>query len=181
MAARLKARYESEIRPVLKKRFGYTNVYQTPVLHKIILNMGVGDAIQDNRRLEEALQHLTVIAGQRPNVRRARKAISNFKLRAGMPIGIAVTLRGARMYEFMDRLVTVVMPRIRDFRGVSPRSFDGHGNYSLGIKEQIVFPEIDYDKVEKIRGLDVTFCTSARTDEEARELLEALGMPFRSS
>jgi large subunit ribosomal protein L5 len=152
-----------------------------PRLTKIVLNMGVGDAIQDARRLEEAQGHLAQITGQRPAVRRARKSIASFKLREGMPVGLVVSLRRARMYEFFDRLVSVTMPRIRDFRGVNPRSFDGHGNYTLGLREQIVFPEIDYDKVEKIRGMDVTICTSARNDEEARGLLEAMGMPFRGS
>jgi large subunit ribosomal protein L5 len=178
---RMKDRYFAEIRPALMKRYGYENVHQAPRLLKVVLNMGVGDAIQDARRLEEATQHLALISGQKPAVRRARKSIASFKLREGMAIGVTVNLRRARMYEFVDRLVTVVMPRIRDFRGVSGKSFDGRGNYTLGVKEQIVFPEINYDKVEKVRGLDITFVTSARNDEEARGLLEALGVPFRTS
>jgi large subunit ribosomal protein L5 len=178
---RLREKYEQEVHSSLLKRFSYGNKHQVPRLTKIVVNMGVGDAIQDAKRLEEAQKHLAQVTGQQPSVRRARKSIASFKLREGMPIGAMVTLRRIRMYEFLDRLISVVMPRIRDFRGISPRSFDGHGNYTLGLKEQIVFPEIDYDKVEKVRGMDIVICTSARTDEEARELLTGLGMPFRVS
>ncbi len=178
MPARLKERYESEIRPDLVKRFGYTTPMQTPRLTKITLNMGVGEAKQDSKMLEAATEQLATIAGQQPSVRRARKSIANFKLREGMPVGVAVTLRGERSYEFLDRLMSVAIPRIRDFRGLSPRSFDGRGNYSLGIREQIIFPEIDYDSIDQVRGLDVTIATSAPTDEEAFVLLELFGMPF---
>ncbi len=176
---RFKARYESEIKPALIERFGYSSSMQAPRLLKITVNMGVGDAKQDSNMLEAAQTQLGIITGQRPNVRRARKSIANFKLREQMPVGVSVTLRDARMYEFLDRLLSVAIPRIRDFRGLSPRSFDGRGNYSMGIREQIIFPEIDYDAIDQVRGLDVTFTTSARTDEEAFALLEAFGMPFR--
>src|SRR5947209_19639864 len=175
---RLKARYESEIRPQLMQRFGYETVMQAPRLEKITLNMGIGDAKQDSNVLDAALEQLATIAGQRPSVRRARKSIAAFKLRDGMPVGVAVTLRDARMYEFLDRLMSVAIPRIRDFRGLNPRSFDGRGNYSIGVREQIIFPEIDYDRIDQVRGLDVTITTTAQTDEEAFTLLEALGMPF---
>jgi large subunit ribosomal protein L5 len=175
---RLKSRYEAEIRPQLMQRFGYGSVMQAPRLVKITLNMGVGDAKQDSNVLDAALEQLATIAGQRPSVRRARKSIAAFKLRDGMPVGVAVTLRGARMYEFLDRLMSVAIPRIRDFRGLNPRSFDGRGNYSLGVREQIIFPEIDYDSIDQVRGLDVTFTTTAATDEEAFALLDAFGMPF---
>src|SRR5256885_5780361 len=178
MPARLKERYESEIRPDLVKRFGYTTPMQAPRLTKITLNMGVGEAKQDSKMLEAATEQLATIAGQQPSVRRARKSIANFKLREGMPVGVAVTLRGERSYEFLDRLMSVAIPRIRDFRGLSPRSFDGRGNYSLGIREQLIFPEIDYDSIDQVRGLDVTITTSAGSDEEAFELLLGLGMPF---
>jgi len=178
MPARLKERYESEIRPDLVKRFGYTTPMQTPRLTKITLNMGVGEAKQDSKMLEAATEQLATIAGQQPSVRRARKSIANFKLREGMPVGVAVTLRGERSYEFLDRLMSIAIPRIRDFRGLSPRSFDGRGNYSLGIREQIIFPEIDYDSIDQVRGLDITITTSAPGDEESMALLEALGMPF---
>jgi large subunit ribosomal protein L5 len=176
---RFKTRYREEILPALMERFGYATPMQAPRLLKITLNMGVGDAKQDTNMLEAALEQLTVIAGQRPNVRRARKSIANFKLREEMPVGVAVTLRDARMYEFLDRLLSVAIPRIRDFRGLNPRSFDGRGNYSMGVREQIIFPEIDYDSIDQVRGLDVTISTSAQTDEEAFALLEAFGMPFR--
>ena len=175
---RLKERYEQEIRPQLRERFGYPNVMQVPRLQKIAVNMGVGDAKQDSKVLESARDQLATITGQQPNVRRARKSIAGFKLREQMPVGVAVTLRGARMYEFLDRLMSVAIPRIRDFRGLSPRSFDGRGNYSLGIREQIIFPEIDYDAIDQVRGLDVTFTTTATSDEEAFALLQAFGMPF---
>ena len=176
---RLKTRYEEEIRPELIRRFGYTSPMEAPRLVKITLNMGVGDAKQDSSPLEAATQQLATIAGQKPNVRRARKSIAAFKLREHMPVGVAVTLRDARMYEFLDRLMSVALPRVRDFRGLSSRSFDGRGNYSLGIREQIIFPEIDYDSIDQVRGLDVTITTSAASDEEAFELLRRFGMPFR--
>ena len=178
MPARLKERYESEIRPDLVKRFGYTTPMQAPRITKITLNMGVGEAKQDSKMLDAATEQLATIAGQQPSVRRARKSIANFKLREGMPVGVAVTLRGERSYEFLDRLMSVAIPRIRDFRGLSPRSFDGRGNYSLGIREQIIFPEIDYDAIDQVRGLDVTITTTAASDEEAFALLLAFGMPF---
>jgi large subunit ribosomal protein L5 len=176
--ARLKVRYLEEIRPALMQRFGYSSIMQVPRIEKITLNMGVGDAKQDSKMLEAAQQQLATIAGQKPNVRRARKSIANFKLREGMPVGLAVTLRDARAYEFLDRLMSVAIPRIRDFRGLKANAFDGRGNYSLGIREQIIFPEIDYDAVDQVRGLDVTITTSAKTDVEAFALLEAFGMPF---
>jgi large subunit ribosomal protein L5 len=176
--ARLKDRYEQEIRPALMKRFNYSTPMQAPRITKITLNMGVGEAKQDSKMLEAAQEQLATIAGQKPNVRRARKSIANFKLREGMPVGVAVTLRRTRSYEFLDRLMSIAIPRIRDFRGLSPRSFDGRGNYSIGIREQIIFPEIDYDSIDQVRGLDVTITTSAPNDEEAFALLEAFGMPF---
>jgi large subunit ribosomal protein L5 len=177
--ARLKERYEQEIRPRLGERFGYRSAMEVPRIEKITLNMGIGDAKQDSNVLDGAMEQLATIAGQRPNVRRARKSIAAFKLRAGMPVGATVTLRGARMYEFLDRLMSVAIPRVRDFRGLSPRSFDGRGNYSLGIREQIIFPEVDYDSIDQVRGLDVTITTTAGSDEEALALLQELGMPFR--
>jgi large subunit ribosomal protein L5 len=176
---RLKERYEREIRPELQSRFGYDSPMQIPRLVKIALNMGVGDAKQDTRMLEAAQEQLAIIAGQRPSIRRARKSIAAFKLREGMPVGVAVTLRDARMYEFLDRLQSVAIPRIRDFRGLDPRSFDGRGNYSMGVREQIIFPEVDYDQIDQVRGLDITIATTATTDAEAFVLLELLGMPFR--
>jgi large subunit ribosomal protein L5 len=176
--ARLKTRYLEEIRPALVERFGYTTVMQAPRIEKIVLNMGVGEAKQDSRMLEAATEQLATIAGQRPSVRRARMSIAAFKLREGMPVGLAVTLRGERAYEFLDRLMSVAIPRIRDFRGLKRTSFDGRGNYALGLREQIIFPEIDYDAIDQVRGLDVVITTSARTDEEALALLEAFGMPF---
>ena len=169
----------TEVSPQLKTRLGYNNIMQLPKLEKIVLSIGLGEAIQDAKALEAAEKDLATISGQRPVTTRAKKSISSFKLRAGMPIGMMVTLRGKRMYDFFDKLVNVVLPRFRDFRGVSRDSFDGRGNYSLGIKEQIVFPEIDYDKVEKIRGFEVTIVTTAKNDDEARGLLELMGMPFR--
>src|SRR3982075_1070345 len=178
MPARLKERYESEIKPDLVKRFGYTTPMQAPRITKITLNMGVGEAKQDSKMLESAVEQLATIAGQQPSVRRARKSIANFKLRDGMPVGVAVTLRGERSYEFLDRLMSIAIPRIRDFRGLNPRSFDGRGNYSLGIREQIIFPEVDYDSIDQVRGLDVTITTTAASDEEAFALLEAFGTPF---
>jgi large subunit ribosomal protein L5 len=176
--ARLKTRYESEIRPSLLERFGYSSPMQAPAISKITLNMGVGDGKQDSKIIDAATEQLATIAGQRPNIRRARKSIANFKLREGMPVGVSVTLRGERGYEFLDRLMSVAIPRIRDFRGLNPRAFDGRGNYSMGVREQIIFPEIDYDAVDQVRGLDITITTSARTDAEAFALLEAFGFPF---
>jgi large subunit ribosomal protein L5 len=180
MAARLKERYEREVKRELMRRFGYSSPMQSPRVEKITLNMGVGDAKLNTAMLDAASEQLAVISGQKPAVRRARKSIANFKLRAGMPVGVKVTLRGERMYEMLDRLQSIAIPRIRDFRGLNPRSFDGRGNYSLGIKAQIIFPEVDYDSIDQIRGLDVTITTSAKSDEEARELLRLLGMPFRT-
>ncbi len=176
--SRLKSRYEEEIRPALIERFQYSTPMQAPAIKKITLNMGVGDAKQDTKVLEAATEQLATIAGQRPSVRRARKSIAAFKLREGMPVGVSVTLRGERSYEFLDRLMSVAIPRIRDFRGLNPRSFDGRGNYSMGVREQIIFPEIDYDTIDQTRGLDITITTSARSDLEAFALLEAFGFPF---
>src|SRR4051812_40458 len=176
--ARLKTRYVEEIRPALMERFGYSSIMQVPRIEKITLNMGVGEAKQDSRMLENAQEQLATIAGQKPNVRRARKSIAAFKLREEMPVGLSVTLRQERAYEFLDRLLSVAIPRIRDFRGLKTTSFDGRGNYSIGIREQIIFPEIDYDKVDQVRGLDVTITTTARSDAEAFALLQAFGMPF---
>jgi large subunit ribosomal protein L5 len=176
---RLAKFYEQSVRPALVQKFKYTSAMQAPRMQKIVLNMGVGDALQDQKLMDAAMNELGQITGQRPAVRRAKKSISNFKLREGVPVGCAVTLRGARMYEFYDRLVNVAVPRIRDFRGLNPRSFDGRGNYTMGLTEQIIFPEINYDKVGKVRGMDVTIVTSARTDEEGRELLKLMNMPFR--
>ena len=176
--ARLKTRYNESIREQLKEKFGYSSVMQAPKLQKVTLNMGVGEAKQDSKMLDRAQEELATIAGQKPNVRRAKKSVAAFKLREGMPVGLTVTLRGVRAYEFLDRLTSVAIPRIRDFRGLSPRSFDGRGNYSMGIREQIIFPEIDYDAVDQVRGLDVAITTTAQTDAEAYALLEAFGMPF---
>jgi large subunit ribosomal protein L5 len=176
--ARLKDRYNEEIRPALVQRFGYSSIMETPKLVKVTLNMGVGEAKQDAKMLEAAREQLATIAGQQPNIRRARKSVAAFKLREGMPVGLTVTLRQERAYEFLDRLTSVAIPRLRDFRGLSPRSFDGRGNYSMGIREQIIFPEIDYDSIDQVRGLDVTITTTAKTDAEAFALLDALGMPF---
>ena len=176
---RLRERYDG-LRPALKERFSYDSVMEVPRIEKITLNMGVGEAKTNARALDRAVEELTTIAGQRAEIRRAKKSIAGFKIRAGMPIGAKVTLRGARMYEFLDRLVSIALPRIRDFRGLSPASFDGRGNYSLGVREQIIFPEISYDDVETIRGLDVTITTTAKTDEEGLALLRELGLPFRN-
>jgi large subunit ribosomal protein L5 len=176
--ARLKDRYNETVRPALVRKFGYTSTMQAPRLVKVTLNMGVGEAKQDSKMLEAATEQLATIAGQKPNVRRARKSVAAFKLREGMPVGLTVTLRDERAYEFLDRLVSIAIPRLRDFRGLNPRSFDGRGNYSMGVREQIIFPEIDYDEIDQVRGLDVTFTTSAKTDAEAFTLLDALGMPF---
>jgi large subunit ribosomal protein L5 len=176
--ARLKDRYNDEIRARLVEKFGYTTPMQAPKLVKVTLNMGVGEAKQDSKMLEAAKAQLADIAGQLPNTRRARKSVAAFKLREGMPVGLTVTLRDQRAYEFIDRLTSVAIPRLRDFRGLNPKSFDGRGNYSMGIKEQVIFPEIDYDAVDQVRGLDVTITTTAKSDEEAYALLEAFGMPF---
>ncbi|MGO9823525.1 MAG: 50S ribosomal protein L5 [Solirubrobacteraceae bacterium] len=176
--ARLKTRYLDEIRPSLVQRFGYSSVMQAPRIEKVTVNMGCGDAKQDSKVLEAASDQLATITGQRPSVRRARKSIAQFKVREGMPVGVAVTLRGERSYEFLDRLMSVAIPRIRDFRGLNPRSFDGRGNYTLGVREQIIFPEVDYDEIDQVRGLDITITTTAASDEESFALLEALGMPF---
>jgi large subunit ribosomal protein L5 len=176
---RLRTKYLEQVVPVLKERFGITNPMAMPRLTKIVVNMGVGDALVNIKFLDQAVEEMAIITGQRPAIRRSKKSIANFKLRAGQPIGCMVTLRGARMYEFYDRLVNVALPRIRDFRGVPHRSFDGQGNYTLGLTEQIIFPEINYDKVEKVRGMDITFVTSAETDEEGQELLRLMNMPFR--
>jgi len=176
--ARLKTRYNDEIRPALIERFGYSSSMQAPRLEKVVLNMGLGDAKQDSKVLDAAMEQLATIAGQKPNVRRARKSIAQFKVRDGMPVGAAVTLRGDRAYEFLDRLMSVAIPRIRDFRGLKPTSFDGRGNYAMGVREQTIFPEIDYDAIDAVRGMDIIIATSARTDAEAYALLEAFGMPF---
>ncbi|MFY9177072.1 MAG: 50S ribosomal protein L5 [Caldicoprobacterales bacterium] len=176
--ARLKEYYYKEVVPALMEKFQYKNVMEVPKLEKVVINMGVGDAKDNPRFLEGAVNDLSVITGQKPVVTQAKKSVSNFKLREGMKIGAKVTLRGDRMYEFVDKLLNVALPRVRDFRGVSERSFDGRGNYSLGIREQLIFPEIDYDKVEKVRGMDIAFVTTAKTDEESREFLRLLGMPF---
>jgi len=177
---RLRVRYEQEIVAALMKRFSYTNRMQVPQLSKIVINMGVGEAVTNPKLVDAAVQELTAITGQKPVITRAKKAIATFKLRENMPIGTMVTLRRERMWEFLDRLVTLALPRVRDFRGTSPKAFDGAGNYTLGLREQIVFPEIDFDRVEKTKGMNITFVTTAETDEEAKELLANLGMPFRS-
>ncbi len=179
--ARLKDRYVSEITPALKERFGIENPMRVPRLEKIVVNMGVGEAAQNSRALDGAMEDLTRITGQKAQLRRARKSIAGFKIREGMPVGARVTLRGERMWEFLDRLISVALPRVRDFRGVSPNSFDGHGNYALGLREQLIFPEISYDAIDATRGLDVAVVTTTESDEEARELLRLLGMPFRDS
>jgi large subunit ribosomal protein L5 len=176
---RLHVKYEKDIVPALTKEFDYKNWMQVPKLEKIVVNMGLGETVQNPKSLDVAVRDMTSIVGQKVMITRAKKSIATYKLRAGMPIGAMVTLRGDRMYEFMDRLTSLALPRIRDFRGVSDKSFDGRGNYTLGLKEQVLFPEIDYDKVDKVRGMDITFVTSARTDEEGRALLRNLGMPFR--
>jgi large subunit ribosomal protein L5 len=178
---RMKEQYENEIRPALKDELGLSSIMQVPRIEKITLNMGVGEAKTDAKQLDAAMDELTIIAGQRPQIRKATKSVAQFKIREGMPIGAKVTLRGTRMYDFLDRLVSIALPRIRDFRGLNPRSFDGRGNYSLGVREQIIFPEIDYDAIQQVRGLDVTITTSAKNDVEARALLQALGLPFASA
>ena len=179
--ARLKDRYNDEIRAALVRKFGYTTPMQAPKLVKVTLNMGVGEAKQDSKMLDAAQSQLADIAGQKPNIRRARKSVAAFKLREGMPVGLTVTLRDERAYEFLDRLISVAIPRLRDFRGLNPRAFDGRGNYNMGIREQIIFPEIDYDRIDVIKGLNISFVTTARTDEEGRALLQAMGMPFRAA
>ena len=178
MIPRLKSKYEKDVIPLMMQKFGYRNKMQVPKLSKIVVNMGVGDALTDIKLMDAAVNDMTAITGQKPSVRRAKKSIANFKLRAGVPVGCCVTLRGARMYEFYDRLVNVAFPRIRDFKGLPAKSFDGRGNYTLGILEQIIFPEINYDKVLKVRGMDISIVTSARTNEEAFELLKLMDMPF---
>jgi large subunit ribosomal protein L5 len=175
---RMKERYEREIRPALKDELGLKSIMQVPRIEKITLNMGVGEAKNDAKQLDAAIEELTTIAGQRAQVRKARKSVAQFKIREGMPIGAKVTLRGARMYEFLDRLISIALPRIRDFRGLNPGSFDGRGNYSLGVREQLIFPEINYDDIQQVRGLDVTITTTAETDDHARALLQAVGLPF---
>ena len=178
MENRLKAKYENEIRPALIEKFNYSSVMQAPKIDKIVLNMGVGDATTNSKNLDEAVEELGLISGQKPLITKAKKSIAGFRLREGMSIGAKVTLRGERMYDFLDKLINVALPRVRDFHGVSNKAFDGRGNYTLGIHEQLIFPEIDYDKVNRVRGLDVVIVTTAQTDEESRELLAQLGMPF---
>ena len=180
MATRLNEHYETVLKPKLKEQFGYGNDHQVPRLEKIVLNMGLGEAAQDSKKVDFAVNEMTLISGQKPVVCRARKSVANFKLREDMPIGCKVTLRGVRMYEFLDRLITIALPRVRDFRGLSPRSFDGRGNYALGLREQIIFPEISYDDIDQIRGMDVVICTTAKTDNEARELLRGFEMPINT-
>ena len=175
---RLKDRYETQIVPSLMEKFSYRNVNQVPRLEKVVINMGMGDVKDNPKALDSALRDLSTVAGQKPVVTRAKRSVANFKLREGMNVGAKVTLRGTRMYEFADKLINIALPRVRDFRGVSPKSFDGRGNFALGVKEQLIFPEIDYDQVEKVRGMDIVFVTTAKTDEEAHELLSLMGMPF---
>lgn len=179
--SRLKEKYRKEVVPALMEKFGYKNVMEVPRLAKVTVNMGLGEAIQNPKAIDAAVEDLKVITGQKPVVTRAKKSIAAFKLRAGMQIGAKVTLRGERMYDFVDKLFNIVLPRVRDFRGVPPKAFDGRGNFTLGLREQIIFPEIDYDKVDRVRGMNITFVTTAKTDEEARELLRLLGMPFAAS
>ena len=181
LAPRLKGRYKAEIAPALKAKFGYRNVMQIPTLTKVVVNMGVGEAARDSKLIEGAIRDLATITGQRPQVTRSRKSIAQFKLRENMPIGAHVTLRNDRMWEFTDRLLSIALPRIRDFRGLSPKQFDGKGNYTFGLTEQVVFPEIEQDKIDRTRGMDITLVTTAKTDEEGRELLRALGFPFREN
>ncbi|WP_150275546.1 50S ribosomal protein L5 [Paenibacillus tepidiphilus] len=178
MAARMKERYLNEITPALMQKFNYTTVMQVPKIEKVVINMGVGDAVQNSKVLDSAVNDMQLISGQKPVITRAKKSIAGFKLRENMPIGVKVTLRGERMYYFLDKLFNVTLPRVRDFRGVSTKAFDGRGNYTLGLKEQLIFPEIEYDKVDKVRGMDIVIVTTAKSDEESRELLNQLGMPF---
>ncbi|HEY9809242.1 MAG TPA: 50S ribosomal protein L5 [Halomicronema sp.] len=181
MPDRLKKRYQETIVPKLMEQFNYTNIHQVPKVIKVTVNRGMGDAAQNAKAMEASLQEIGIITGQKPVVTRAKKAIAGFKIRQGMPVGIMVTLRGDRMYDFLDRLINLSLPRIRDFRGISPKSFDGRGNYTLGIREQLIFPEVEYDKVDQIRGMDISIITTANTDEEGRALLKEMGMPFRAS
>ncbi|EST89219.1 50S ribosomal protein L5 [Vagococcus lutrae] len=176
---RLREKYVNEVTPSLMEKFNYSSIMQAPKVEKIVINMGVGDAVSNAKNLDKAVEELTLISGQKPVITKARKSIAGFRLREGMPIGCKVTLRGERMYEFLDKLVTVSLPRVRDFHGVSAKSFDGRGNYTLGVKEQLIFPEVDYDRVDKVRGMDIVIVTTANTDEESRELLSQLGMPFQ--
>ena len=178
MASRLQEKYTKQVAPAMMEKFGYKNIMEIPKLDKIVINMGVGNAKENPKGLEKAIEEMEIISGQKPVTTRARKSVANFKLREGMPIGAKVTLRADKMYYFLDKLVSVSLPRVRDFRGVNPNAFDGRGNYALGLKEQIIFPEIEYDKIDQVRGMDVIFVTTAKTDEEARELLKLLGMPF---
>ncbi len=180
MTTRLTQVYDSALKPKLKEQFGYKNDLEVPRLEKIVVNMGVGEGAQDSKKVDAAVGELTLIAGQKPVICRARRSVANFKLREGSPVGCKVTLRGDRMYEFLDRLITIALPRVRDFRGLSPRSFDGRGNYALGLREQIVFPEINYDDIDEIRGLDIVICTSAKSDDEARELLRGFDLPINT-
>lgn len=179
--ARLKDKYKNEIVAAMQNKFGYKNIMEVPKLEKVVVNMGVGEAAQNSKAIDAALGDMVKITGQKPVVTKAKKSIAAFKLRAGMPIGCKTTLRGERMYEFADKLVSIVLPRVRDFRGISPKSFDGRGNYTLGLREQIIFPEIEYDKIDKVRGMDIIFVTTAKTDEEGRELLRLMGMPFKAN
>ena len=178
MTSRLQEKYNNQVAPAMMEKFGYKNIMEIPKLDKIVINMGVGNAKENPKGLEKAVEEMEMISGQKPVITRARKSVANFKLREGMPIGAKVTLRSDKMYYFLDKLVSVTLPRVRDFRGVNPNAFDGRGNYALGVKEQIIFPEIEYDKIDQVRGMDVIFVTTAKTDEEARELLKLLGMPF---
>jgi large subunit ribosomal protein L5 len=180
MVQKLKTTYQEQIVPKLKQQFGYENIHQVPKVIKVVINRGLGEASQNAKALESSLNELAVITGQKPVVTRAKKAIAGFKIRKGMPVGVMVTLRGERMYAFLDRLINLALPRIRDFRGISPKSFDGRGNYSLGVREQLIFPEIDYDSIDQIRGMDISIITTANTDEEGRALLKEMGMPFRN-
>jgi large subunit ribosomal protein L5 len=180
MAARLKERYQKEVAPAIAKEFGISNPMAVPRVQKVVLNMGMGEAIANAKILDTAVEELRTITGQKPVITKAKKSIASFKLRQGMPIGVMVTLRGDRMYEFLDRFVSIALPRVRDFRGVSPKAFDGRGNYTIGVREQLIFPEIDFNKVDKLRGMNITIITSARNDEQARALLKGLGMPFRA-
>lgn len=179
--SRLKEKYKSQVIDAMMKKFQYKNIMEVPKLEKVVVNIGVGEAIQNSKAMDAAVGDLTIITGQQPVVTKAKKSIAAFKLREGMKIGCKVTLRGDKMYNFVDKLVSIALPRVRDFRGLSPKSFDGRGNYSLGIKEQLIFPEIEYDKIDKVRGMDIIFVTTARTDEEARELLRLMGMPFKAA
>jgi large subunit ribosomal protein L5 len=181
MAPRLKEKYSQEVIPDMRERFGYGNDLQVPRLEKIVVNMGVGEGAQDAKSMDAAIKDLTIITGQKPRLNRAKRSVAGFKLRAGMSVGCKVTLRGDRMYEFLDRLTALAIPRVRDFRGLNPKSFDGHGNFTMGLDEQLVFPEIDYDDIDKVRGMDVTIVTTAKTDEEGLALLDAIGMPFRGT